>query len=60
MTGSRSGVRRNILPEGENIAGGIAVERGISILGTLATNIWIFTHPDGDHDPVADRELIIR
>jgi len=23
------------------------VLRGIAILGTLATNIWIFTHPEG-------------
>lgn len=26
---------------------GLDVARGLAILGTLATNVWVFTHPDG-------------
>ncbi|MFC7546485.1 DUF418 domain-containing protein [Plantactinospora sp. GCM10030261] len=34
------------------------VLRGVAILGTLATNVWVFAHPDGEYALVADAGAI--
>ncbi|WP_199853094.1 DUF418 domain-containing protein [Plantactinospora sp. BC1] len=34
------------------------VLRGVAILGTLATNVWIFTHPGGEYGVLSDTTAI--
>ncbi|WP_199853740.1 DUF418 domain-containing protein [Plantactinospora sp. BB1] len=34
------------------------VLRGVAILGTLATNVWIFTHPSGEYGVLSDATAI--